>query len=456
MSLDRFESRESLEEYTKFLQSIVTAGYGVPTDVIERNFRSYVDRVMAVNEERNEVIHVTVVNAIGHSKVLYSLIDQADTIETILPYMRFPYGFERKTRRDIKFFYIVRELHMSNAEWRKRVVEACESLKQVEKDYESLSLLFDDVEVERIYRGNDTPNMSTLSVSEEQIDSQESTSDNSDFDNEITEEKTISKRLNLTKDIVLKDFLTVNGKIDHSLLNYSDCGVYNIFFCSTFPKEWREFMEMQEDNIKEISVSLALDTGDIRPPLGKIINPFCLTAPDKIRVIIIGQDPYPGRGHAMGLSFSVGNNVKCPQSLGNIKKALGNDGYKVSHKVNDLSCWAKQGVLLLNAALTFNGDTKAGIPLWKKFTNGLIRYICSTQRDICFFLWGGFANKFASLVDTTRGHFIISSLHPSNLANNPKPEEQRFWNLGLFKKYNEEIENRGLGETHTIDWSIIR
>lgn len=155
----------------------------------------------------------------------------------------------------------------------------------------------------------------------------------------------------------------------------------------------------------------------IYPTHNQIFTAFQLTPLQDLKVVILGQDPYHNPGQAMGLSFSVPKGVKIPPSLKNVYKELLNDlGIPIpSH--GDLSHWANQGVLLLNATLTVehkspNSHKKIG---WQHFTDDVISKISETQEGIIFLLWGRFAQSKESLIDVTR-HHILSAAHPSPLA----------------------------------------
>lgn len=151
-------------------------------------------------------------------------------------------------------------------------------------------------------------------------------------------------------------------------------------------------------------------------PLGsQIFNAFEFTPFNEVKVVILGQDPYHGAGQAHGLCFSVNKNVAVPPSLKNIYKELQTDieGYTAPNH-GDLSHWAKQGVLLLNATLTVEKD-KAGSHQgkgWEQFTDAVIKQL-STQKDkLVFILWGKFAQSKASLIDTQK-HLVLMAAHPS-------------------------------------------
>ncbi|MGN0819412.1 MAG: uracil-DNA glycosylase [Christensenellaceae bacterium] len=152
------------------------------------------------------------------------------------------------------------------------------------------------------------------------------------------------------------------------------------------------------------------------PPMGEIFNAFRLTPYDSVKVVILGQDPYHEYGQAHGLSFSVRKNVKLPPSLKNIFKEL-QDDLGIENHTGDLTYWATQGVLLLNATLTVregqaNSHKNCG---WLDFTDYVIKKLNDKQDPVIFILWGGFARSKKALIDTER-HFIIESAHPSPLS----------------------------------------
>lgn len=153
----------------------------------------------------------------------------------------------------------------------------------------------------------------------------------------------------------------------------------------------------------------------VYPPSQLIFNAFDSTPFESVKVVILGQDPYHGEGQAMGLSFSVPNGIAVPPSLRNIFKELQSDipDYKIPSN-GDLSHWATQGVLLLNAFLTVNKSEPASHQKfgWETFTDEVIRTI-STQLDgVVFLLWGSFAQQKAMLIDTSK-HLVLTAPHPS-------------------------------------------
>ena len=164
-------------------------------------------------------------------------------------------------------------------------------------------------------------------------------------------------------------------------------------------------------------VSAERQVAEIYPPLGATFRSFELTSPRNVRVVILGQDPYHSEGQANGLCFSVAHGVKIPPSLRNIYKELQADCGIESSSSGDLTTWAQQGVLLLNATLTVRHDgagTHQGHG-WEVFTDAVVRTLGASQSPIVFVLWGAFARKKKSLI-TQPQHTIIESAHPSPLS----------------------------------------
>ena len=182
------------------------------------------------------------------------------------------------------------------------------------------------------------------------------------------------------------------------------------------------------------------------PPAKLVFNAFNLCPFNKVKVVILGQDPYHELGQAMGLSFSVPDGVMLPPSLQNIYKEIQSDLGKPIPTSGDLTRWAKQGVLLLNATLTVraheaNSHQTLG---WQNFTDAAIETINTHREHIVFMLWGGFARSKKRLIDTNR-HCIIESVHPSPLSAN----RGGWFGQHQFSRCNAYLKQYGLGE---IDW----
>jgi len=157
----------------------------------------------------------------------------------------------------------------------------------------------------------------------------------------------------------------------------------------------------------------------IYPPGPQIFSAFNLTPFDKVKVVILGQDPYHGPGQAHGLSFSVQAGIPNPPSLKNIFVEIEQDLGLKSPQTGDLTKWAEQGVFLLNASLTVearNANSHKSIG-WQKFTDAVIRKLSEEREGVIFMLWGGFAKKKASLIDKSK-HHILQTGHPSPLSAN--------------------------------------
>ena len=176
----------------------------------------------------------------------------------------------------------------------------------------------------------------------------------------------------------------------------------------------------------------------IFPPADDIFNAFHLTPFEQVKVVILGQDPYHNDGQANGLCFSVSENVTAPPSLKNIFIELKED-VGVERKNKDLQDWAKQGVLLLNATLTVqahqpNSHKNMG---WEVFTDFIIKEISDKKENVVFVLWGAFAQKKASLIDSNK-HHILQSAHPS-----PFSVYRGFFGSKPFSKINNYLLEKG-------------
>ncbi|WP_417471385.1 uracil-DNA glycosylase [Leyella stercorea] len=155
------------------------------------------------------------------------------------------------------------------------------------------------------------------------------------------------------------------------------------------------------------------------PPGSLIFNAFNLCPFDRVKVVIIGQDPYHEPGQAQGLSFSVPEGVPFPPSLQNIFKEIQIDLGKPMPPTGDLTRWAEQGVLLLNATLTVRAHQAASHQRhgWEQFTDAAIRALNAERENLVFILWGGYARSKAQLIDRSR-HLVLESVHPSPLSAN--------------------------------------
>lgn len=184
----------------------------------------------------------------------------------------------------------------------------------------------------------------------------------------------------------------------------------------------------------------------IFPPGRMIFKAFELTPLDRVKVVILGQDPYHGPGQAMGLSFSVPESVPAPPSLKNIFKEIETDlGVTMSGKP-DLEKWARQGVMLLNSILTVRSGEPASHSKigWQQFTDAVIRCISDNCEGVVFLLWGNFARSKRELIDTSR-HHVLEAAHPSPLAKGA------FFGCRHFSKTNEFLAAEG---REPIDWQL--
>jgi len=215
---------------------------------------------------------------------------------------------------------------------------------------------------------------------------------------------------------------------------------------------WKQALKSEFDRpyFQQVVTFLKIEKAQgkiIYPPGSLIFNAFNKTPFNKVKVVIIGQDPYHGPGQAHGLSFSVQPGIKPPPSLINIYKELQTDIGLPTPTSGNLDHWAEQGVLLLNAALTVRANepashAKAG---WTDFTNAVISKISDEKTGVVFLLWGRFAHDKQSLIDETR-HFVLKAAHPS-----PFSADKGFFGCKHFSKTNEILSKQGIDP---IDWSV--
>lgn len=183
------------------------------------------------------------------------------------------------------------------------------------------------------------------------------------------------------------------------------------------------------------------------PPGSQIFSAFNLTPFDRVKVVIIGQDPYHGPGQAHGLCFSVPQGIPQPPSLKNMVKELQDDVGIAQPQSGNLEAWAKQGVLMLNATLTVRArqagsHQKKG---WESFTDAVIRKLSEEKSGLVFLLWGRYAQDKAAIVDPVK-HHILKAAHPS-----PFSAYNGFFGCQHFSKTNTILTDQGL---QPIDWSI--
>lgn len=214
---------------------------------------------------------------------------------------------------------------------------------------------------------------------------------------------------------------------------------------------WKEALkaEFLSPYFSELKAKLlqAKATHKVYPPSSLIFNAFNLTPFNGVKCVILGQDPYINEGEAMGLSFSVPKGVRIPPSLKNIFKELGSDlGIDTSSFCGDLSPWAEQGVLLLNATLSVNAGASNSHSSfgWQRFTDAVIKTLSEQKKHLVFMLWGSFAKSKASLIDS-REHLILTAAHPSPLARGA------FFGSKPFSKCNEYLQNHAISP---INWDL--
>jgi uracil-DNA glycosylase len=217
---------------------------------------------------------------------------------------------------------------------------------------------------------------------------------------------------------------------------------------------WKKVLEkeFEKDYFTQLTTHLKTEKiigKTIFPPGPLIFNAFNATPFDKVSVVILGQDPYHGAGQAHGLSFSVPAGIKPPPSLVNIFKEIESDiGIKMPMGYGNLSKWAHQGVLLLNAALTVRSSeplshAKIG---WAQFTDAVIQTISDKKENVVFLLWGKFAQEKIGLIDQNK-HHVLKAAHPS-----PFSADKGFFGCKHFSKSNELLIKN---QWPPIDWKLL-
>ena len=180
------------------------------------------------------------------------------------------------------------------------------------------------------------------------------------------------------------------------------------------------------------------------PPAPQIFRAFDECPFDKVEVVILGQDPYHGPGQANGLCFAVNSDIPAPPSLQNIFKELDSDLGRPVSRDPDLTRWARQGVLLLNATLTVRAGVAGSHQNkgWERFTDAAVRALSEEREGLVFMLWGNYARQKGAAIDRER-HLVLESAHPSPLS------ARRFFGCRHFSKANAFLEAKG---KTPIDW----
>lgn len=218
-------------------------------------------------------------------------------------------------------------------------------------------------------------------------------------------------------------------------------------------KSWEPILQplLDEEYMIHLSnyVQEFREAGLVFPPKELVFNAFKITSFEDVKVVILGQDPYHNDGQAHGLSFSVPEGIAFPPSLRNIFKELETDieGFQIP-KSGDLTYWAKQGVLLLNATLTVNAH-QAGSHQnkgWEKFTDQIIKMVSEQKDHVVFLLWGAYAQKKSSLIDDSK-HLILKAVHPSPLS-----VYRGFFGSKHFSQANQFLTQNKI---EPIDWKLI-
>lgn len=218
-------------------------------------------------------------------------------------------------------------------------------------------------------------------------------------------------------------------------------------------QSWKEMMaeEFEKSYFSDLKLFLQQEKKQfpVYPPGPEIFEAFNRTPFSKVKVVLLGQDPYHGQGQAHGLCFSVPDGVPNPPSLQNILTELKNDLHVDIPQSGNLSVWADRGVLLLNATLTVRAN-QAGSHQgrgWETFTDHIIQKLSENRSNLVFLLWGKYAQNKKPLIDSTK-HFIIEAPHPSPLS-----AYRGFMGCRPFSKTNELLKRSGIDP---INWDLTR
>lgn len=208
-------------------------------------------------------------------------------------------------------------------------------------------------------------------------------------------------------------------------------------------ESWKQILsaEFEKDYFRQLTdfVRNEYRSTTVYPPGKLIFNAFNLCPFEQVKVVIIGQDPYHGPGQAHGLCFSVNDNVPFPPSLRNIFKEIQDDLGKPIPESGNLTRWAKQGVLLLNATLTVQAHQAGSHQRrgWEEFTDAAIRALAEQREHLVFILWGAYAQKKGAFIDRSR-HLVLTSVHPSPLS-----AHNGFFGNRHFSRANEYLQQHG-------------
>ena len=215
--------------------------------------------------------------------------------------------------------------------------------------------------------------------------------------------------------------------------------------------DWKDILN-QYEKINELDDAIKLEKETyepnltIFPPIKQVFRSFTYFNIEKLKVVIIGQDCYHGKGQANGLCFSVPKDIKIPPSLRNILKEMSSD-LNIKRTNTDFSNLAKQGILFLNSALTVREKCAGShLKLWIPFTDFILKYISENSNKIIFVLWGNFAKNKKKIIDKKK-HYILEATHPSPLSAN----RGGFFGCKHFSKINKLLKN---DKNQEIDWTL--
>jgi uracil-DNA glycosylase len=218
-------------------------------------------------------------------------------------------------------------------------------------------------------------------------------------------------------------------------------------------KTWQEFIDVEKQKPYMVALQTLLledrKNFEIFPPAPLTFNAFKQTPFEKVKVVLLGQDPYIHKGQAHGMAFSVQKGIKVPPSLVNIYKELKEDIKFEIPDHGDLTEWANQGVFLLNSILTVRSGTSSSHSElgWTTFTDAAIKALSDHREGVIFVLWGAYAKAKRHLIDDSK-HYILEAAHPS-----PRSADRGFFGCKHFSQINKILEEEGNG---FIDWNITK
>ena len=276
------------------------------------------------------------------------------------------------------------------------------------------------------------------------------------FNNDIIDKMDID---NIEEDKMEEDKIEEDTTIDEIVNKVEKMRISSIFEKYIPTNDWNKIIknELSQDYFKTIENKFteSIKKEIIYPKKSKIFRAFTLTPINKIKVVIIGQDPYPGKcrktnvPYANGLAFSVNKECSIPKSLNNMYKEMDRSGFKIP-KTGELEKWAKQGVFLINTQLSVEAGNANSHKFWQKFTDVIIKKLSEMDKKIVFVLMGGNALKKYKIIKKCRDNKFVITSHPSPLSFKKKLRSYPpFYGSNIFVNINNKLQELGLEK---INW----